>query len=72
MSKYITPLGYIVNERIGGMDIYEDGTIVCVINGSTLEKYRDENENIDDDMLESDIKNAIEVEDFIDDQQGNC
>ena len=71
MSTYQTPLGYIARETISGLEVYENGTVVCLIENTSLDKYRDENEDIDDDLLESDIKSAIETQDIIDDQQGN-
>lgn len=62
MSTYQTPLGYIARETISGLEVYEDGKVACLLENTTLDKYRDENENIDDDLLESDIEKAIESE----------
>lgn len=72
MSTYQTPLGYIVKENVEGLQVFEDGVLVCTICGVSLDHYRDVNEDIDDDWLEDDIKKEIETEDIIDDQQGNC
>jgi hypothetical protein len=65
MSTYETELGYIVKETIDGLDVTEDGEFVCELYGKTLDSYRDENDDIDDDKLESDIKETIEVADFL-------
>ena len=75
MGIYETELGYQVRETINGLDVYEDGQIVCELSGKRLNDYRvevgDEDTDIDDDKLEAAIKEQIEVQDFIDDQQGN-
>lgn len=75
MGIYETELGYQVRETINGLDVYEDGQIVCELSGKCLNDYRvevgDEDTDIDDDKLEAAIKEQIEVQDFIDDQQGN-
>ena len=65
MSTYQTPLGYIARETISGLEVYENDKVACLIENTTLDKYRDENEDIDDDLLEADIKNAIEIEEFV-------
>ena len=65
MSTYETELGYIVKETISGLDVTEDGEFVCELYGKTLDSYRDENDDIDDDKLESDIKETVEVADFL-------
>ena len=72
MSKYQTQLGYIVRETISGLEVYEDGKVVCLIANTTLDKYRDENEDIDDDLLESDIKELCETQEFLDYQKEYC
>ena len=75
MGIYETELGYQVRETIEGLDVYEDGQIVCNLYGKTLNDYRvevgDEDTDIDDDKLEAAIKEQIEVMEFLDDQQGN-
>ena len=65
MSTYETELGYIVRETITGLDVTEDGEFVCELYGKTLDSYRDENDDIDDDKLESDITETVEVADFL-------
>lgn len=72
MSKYQTPLGYIVRETLSGLEVYEDGKVVCLIENTTLDKYRDENEDIDDDLLESDINEVCEAQEFLDYQKEYC
>ena len=75
MGVYETELGYVVRETIEGLDVYEDGQIVCNLNGKRLNDYRvevgDEDTDMDDDKLEAAIKEQIEVMEFLDDQQGN-
>lgn len=73
MDRYTTSTGYEVSERMNGLDIYdENGDYICELHGRTLDEYRDEEEVIDEDALEDDIKNQLEVEEFIDYQSGYC
>ena len=77
MGIYETELGYQVRETIDGLDVYEDGQLVCELSGKTLNDYRyivgddDDYSEINDDKLEAAIKEEIEVMEFLDDQQGN-
>jgi len=64
MGTYETELGYIVRETLTGLDVTEDGEFVCELYGKTLDNYRYDGD-IDDDKLESDIKETIEVADFL-------
>ena len=47
----------------------EDGEFVCELTNKTLNDYRtdknDEYSDIDDDLLEADIKEQVEVEEFL-------
>lgn len=65
MGIYETELGYKVTEFNGGLDVTEDGEFVCELIGKTLNDYRtdkdDEDSDIDDDLLEADIKEQVEV-----------
>jgi hypothetical protein len=74
MGTYETELGYIVKETIEGLDVYQDGQIVCNLDGKCLNDYRvevgDEDTDIDDDLLEADIKEEIEVVEFLDNMHG--
>jgi hypothetical protein len=72
MSTYQTQLGYIARDTISGIEVYEDGKVVCLIENATLDKYRDENEDIDDDLLEKDIKEICEAQEFLDYQKEYC
>lgn len=72
MSTYETELGYIVRETLGGLEVTEDDKVICTLDGKTLEDYRDENEDIDDDKLESDITDTINAEDFLAYQKEYC
>lgn len=64
MGIYETELGYIVRETLTGLDVTEDGEFVCELYGKTLDNYRYDGD-IDDDKLESDIKETVEVADFL-------
>lgn len=70
MKEYTTELGYYVRETIDGLDVYEDGTIVCSLDNKTLAHYT-YNGKVNDDKLDADIKEEIEVCDFLDNMQGN-
>lgn len=76
MNTYETELGYIVRETLGGLEVSEDDRVVCTIGGRTLNDYRvdsdDDLSDIDDDLLEADIKEQIEVEEFIAYQEDYC
>jgi hypothetical protein len=72
MDIYETKNGYIVTETLGGLEVTEDDRVICTLNGKTLEDYCDEDENIDDDALEADIREGEEVEDFLAYQNEYC
>ena len=69
MGIYETELGYKVTEFNGGLDVTEDGEFVCELYGKTLDDYRFDGD-IDDDLLEADIKEQVEVEVFLDNMGG--
>lgn len=73
MGIYETELGYQVRETISGLDVTENGEFVCELYGKTLNDYRsdrdDEDSDIDDDKLETDIKETIETAEFIEEQK---
>lgn len=74
MSIYETELGYQVRETIDGLDVTEDGEFVCELIGKTLNDYRsdrdDDFSDIDDDLLEADIKEQVEADEFLDNMGG--
>ena len=76
MGIYETELGYQVRETIDGLDVTENGNFVCEISGKTLNDYRycvgedDDYSEINDDLLEADIKEQVEVEAFLDNMGG--
>ncbi len=72
MSTYETELGYIVRETLGGLEVTEDNKVICTLDGKSLEDYRDENEDIDDDTLEADIREQEETENFLAYQAEYC
>ena len=74
MGIYETELGYKVTEFNGGLYVTEDGESVCELIGKTLNDYRTDKDeadsDIDDDLLEADIKEQVEVEEFLDNMGG--
>ena len=77
MDIYETELGYQVRETLNGLDVTDDGNFVCELGGKTLDDYRIEEDgyptdDIDDDALEADIKEQIEVDDFLDNMREYC
>jgi len=69
MGIYETELGYQVRETLNGLDVTDEGQFVCELKGKTLDDYRiEDTEDVDDDKLEADIKETIEVLDFIEEQ----
>lgn len=73
MGIYETELGYQVRETISGLDVTEDGEFVCELYGKTLNDYRSDRDNdfsdIDEEKLNADIKEQVEVEEFIEEQK---
>ena len=61
MGIYETELGYQVRETTSSIYVTEDGEFVCELYGKTLDDYRFDGD-IDDDLLEADIKERVEVE----------
>ena len=61
MGIYETDLGYQVRETTSSLYVTEDGEFVCELYGKTLDDYRFDGD-IDDDLLEADIKERVEVE----------
>jgi hypothetical protein len=72
MNTYETELGYIVRETLGGLEVSENDRVVCTLSGKTLDDYRVNEWDIDDDLLDADIKDEIEVEEFIAYQEDYC
>lgn len=75
MGVYETELGYIVTETIDGLDVTENDEFVCELQGKSLNDYRfsgddDDYSEINDDWLESDIKEQIAVDDFLNSMNG--
>ena len=71
MNTYETELGYIVRETLSGLEVSENDRVVCTLSGKTLDDYRF-NKRVDDDLLEADIKDEVEVEEFIAYQEDYC
>lgn len=74
MDIYETELGYQVRETTNGLDVTEDGEFVCELYGKTLNDYRvdkdDDDSDIDEEKLNTDIKETIETAEFIEEQIG--
>ena len=73
MEEYETQLGFIVRETLEGLEVTENGCHVCTLDNKTLENYlMDNGIDIDDDLLEADIKKMDAVEAIIDDFKQYC
>lgn len=72
MNTYETELGYIVRETLGGLEVSEDDRVICTLSGKSLDHYRVNEWDIDDDLLEADIKEQVEVEEFLAYQEDYC
>ena len=72
MNTYETELGYIVRETLGGLEVSENDRVVCTLSGKSLDMYRFNEWDIDDDLLEADIKAEVEVEEFLAYQEDYC
>jgi hypothetical protein len=72
MNTYETELGYIVRETLGGLEVSENDRVICTLSGKSLDNYRVNEWDIDDDLLEADIKEQVEVEEFIAYQEDYC
>ena len=72
MNTYETELGYIVRETLGGLEVSEDDRVICTLSGKSLDNYRVNEWDIDDDLLEADIKEQVEVEEFLAYQEDYC
>ena len=73
MENYITENGYEVRETLGGLEVSEDGNVICTLDGKTLDNYlNDDDETINDELLEDDIKDMEETEDFLAYQAEYC
>ena len=58
MRQIETKGGYLVVERIGGLDVYMDDNLVCELSGKTLSSYSYD-DKIDTDKLDDDISEEL-------------
>lgn len=72
MNTYETELGYIVRETLSGLEVSENDRVICELGGKSLDNYRVNELDIDDDLLEADIKEQVEVEEFLAYQEDFC
>ena len=73
MENYITENGYEVRETLGGLEVSENSNVICTLDGKTLDNYlNDDDETINDELLEDDIKDMEETEDFLAYQAEYC
>ena len=72
MENYITESGYEVRETLGGLEVSEDDKVICTLDGKTLGDYLNDDETINDELLENDIKDMEETEDFLAYQAEYC
>ena len=59
MTHVETPNGYLVIERIGGMDVYRDDCFVCELNGNL--SYYMKDEKVDGDALDAAIDEELDT-----------
>ena len=64
--------GYNVRETLEGLEVSEDGKVVCTLEGKSLTKYMNEENVIDSETLEDDIREEIEIEGFLSYQKEYC
>jgi hypothetical protein len=71
--EYISETGYVATETLSGIDIHDDsGNFVCELQGLSLSRFEDENGDIDNDQLEREIRDTLDVEEFLDEQSAYC
>ena len=59
MTHVETPNGYLVIERIGGMDVYRGDCFVCELNGNL--SYYMKDEKVDGDALDAAIDEELDT-----------
>ncbi len=70
ITHYTTQLGYGVTETQQGLEVTEDDKYLCTLTGKTFSDYT-YNDEVNDDKLETDIKEEVSIEEFLENQQGN-
>lgn len=63
MERVVTPNGYVVVERINGLDVYEDEaekSFVCELNGKELKDYS-YNGQVSGERLDVDIEDELDT-----------
>ena len=60
MNNIETANGYLVVERIGGLDVYREDVFVCELCGKSLSDFT-YNEEIDSDKLDSAIDDELDT-----------
>lgn len=66
--EYTTESGYTVRETLSGLDVEDcNGCHACELPVG-LSHFEDENGNIDEDLLEAEIRNEMDIEGFLADQ----
>lgn len=58
MKEALTPNGYLVVERIGGMDVYMGDCLVCELSG-TIEDYMYGDDGLDGEKLDEAIEDEL-------------
>ena len=64
--------GYNVRETLEGLEVSEDGKVVCTLEGKSLTGYMNDENVIDSETLEDDIREQIEIEGFLSYQKEYC
>lgn len=60
MKQVTTPNGYLVIERIGGLDVFMEDHLVCEICGKTFADYSYD-EKVNTDKLDNDILEELDT-----------
>lgn len=72
IMHHTTQLGYGVTETQQGLEVTEDDKYLCTLSGKTFRDYTyNDNDEVDDDKLEADIKEEVSIEEFLENQQCN-
>lgn len=71
--EYKSETGYVATDTLSGIDIHDaDGNFVVELQGLSLSRFEDEDGNINDEQLEEEIRDTLDVQEFLDYQAEYC
>ena len=71
--EHVLENGYVARDVLSGIEVNDEhGSLVCVVGGTYLSRYENEDGTIDEDRLSEEIRLQIDVDEFIDYQQEYC